>query len=444
MEKLIDKYIENNISLIIEDLTKLVAFESITNEEENVKKALRFVIGRAKEMGLDAYTVLDEQVGVVEMGEGQETLGILTHVDVVHPGEYNLWKTNPFKLTKIGDNLYGRGTLDDKGMVIANLYAMKAVKESGVKMHKKVQMIIGTKEEGQWTDMEKYIRQYPLPTYGYTPDGEHLICNIEKGIIDLDMAFKLNENDAIIKMKAGNTSNSVPGNASITFRSEFKFSVLGKSVHSCNPARGENAIFILADELEKKLGTISEKYSKLGIKLIIEIRNAFKDIYGKKLGLYKEDLHYQGEYVGRITLSPTIMTIENGVAKLHVNIRFPYGEEPDEIVSRINQFAKENGGSLTAVDTKPAVFVSKDRPFLKKFVEAYEDVTGESHEFALAFGGSYAKALPNTVSWGPIFPGEQDTCHEENEYISVECLKRNAQIFGEAMYKIVSHTEDLK
>jgi len=55
---------------------------------------------------------------------------------------------------------------------------------------------------------------------------------------------------------------------------------------------------------------------------------------------------------------------------------------------------------------------------MQAFARAYETVTGLKNEFTLAYGGSYAKAMKNIVSWGPIFPGEEDTCHEVNEHMS--------------------------
>lgn len=84
----------------------------------------------------------------------------------------------------------------------------------------------------------------------------------------------------------------------------------------------------------------------------------------------------------------------------------------------------------------PAVYVRKDRPFLKAFDEAYKRVMGESGGYNLEYGGTYAKAIPDVVSWGPIFPGEEDTCHEENEYIGVDSLVKNAKIFALAMANI--------
>ena len=92
----------------------------------------------------------------------------------------------------------------------------------------------------------------------------------------------------------------------------------------------------------------------------------------------------------------------------------------------------------------PAVYVRKDRPFLKAFDQAYERVMGESGGYNLEYGGTYAKAIPDVVSWGPIFPGEEDTCHEENEYIGVDSLVKNAKIFALAMANIALTEESFR
>ena len=89
-------------------------------------------------------------------------MGILAHVDVVPAGNLADWQTPPFVLVQKESKLYGRGTLDDKGAIIASLYAMKAMKDSGMPVHKKIQLILGTQEEGEWSDIDAYVKQYPL------------------------------------------------------------------------------------------------------------------------------------------------------------------------------------------------------------------------------------------------------------------------------------------
>jgi succinyl-diaminopimelate desuccinylase len=49
--------------------------------------------------------------------------------------------------------------------------------------------------------------------------------------------------------------------------------------------------------------------------------------------------------------------------------------------------------------------------------------------------------LPNTVAFGPIFPGEEIREHKADEYISEESLLKNAQIIAQAMYALAKREE---
>jgi succinyl-diaminopimelate desuccinylase len=135
---------------------------------------------------------------------------------------------------------------------------------------------------------------------------------------------------------------------------------------------------------------------------------------------------------------------ENGALELSVNARFPYGANVNEIIDCFQEITGEFGGEIVHTGILPAVYVSKEKPFIKAFVDAYDQVSGRKNEFVLAYGGSYAKAMPNIVSWGPIFPGDEDTCHEENEYISISCLMDNAKIFAAAVSSIVLSADSYK
>ena len=44
--------------------------------------------------------------------------------------------------------------------------------------------------------------------------------------------------------------------------------------------------------------------------------------------------------------------------------------------------------------------------------------------------------MPNTVAFGPMFPGDPDVVHQPNEYIEVEKLIKNAKIYGHALYEL--------
>ena len=446
MNKILTEYLDNHKEQMIKDLGDFVAIPSVSEDLPEVNKALDYILNLGEKMGLTSINCLDGQVGVIEMGDGDETLGILTHVDVVDPGDMDVWETDPYKLTLIDDKLFGRGTIDDKGMVMASLYAMKAVKELGLPLKKKVQLIMGTQEEVDWTDMNNYVKEYPLPDYGFTPDGEYPICNIEKGCLDLDFEFDITEefycSDGkryLKELNIGTASNVVSGKATAILSDDSAVTASGKSVHSCQPELGNNAIFML----DKKLSDMGLESNRL-LDVIHTITESFEDVYGEKLGLKSESEYYMGEYVHVNCFAPTIVKTKDGKLKVHINVRYPYGASCKEITDTIEKLFGEHGGKLVKCESLPAVFVRKDAPFLSKLAEAYESVTSLENRFTLAYGGSYAKAMPNIVSWGPLFEGEEDTCHCENEYIFVDSLMASAKIFAQSIASIALSDESFK
>ncbi len=446
--KAVASYEEDMTTTLIE----LINIPSISEDLKSLEKGLDYILDLAERLGFHSEKVLDGQIGIVEIGHGEEVLGILAHVDVVPPGDRSIWHSEPFQGEVRDGRVYGRGAMDDKGPVIAVLYGMKAILDQGKPLHKKIRFIIGTQEEVEWTDMDAYVKQYPLPDYGFTPDGEFPLCNVEKGCLDVTYEFDFREEEdlsdgsVLAEIRGGTMTNTVPGSCEgvILHREEGTerrevITTLGKAVHSSQPENGENAIFVMADGLKgRKL-----KENRL-LKVLRATEEYFRDIYGKNICLYSEDEYYDGEFVHRNVFSPTILMTEKEKIHLHINARYPYGTEGGILIDALDQrMADLEGRRIVTSDLKP-VFVSRERPFIKAFGEAYEEATGRPNELVLAYGGSYAKAMPNVVSWGPIFPGEEDTCHEENEYISIESLVANAKIFALAIGKIGFSTNSFK
>ena len=86
----------------------------------------------AESFGL-AFRNVDNRVYEISLGEGKEVVGIHAHADVV-PVNPDNWKLadgtrlDPFKVTLVGDRMYGRGTEDDKNGIIVALYALKVAR----------------------------------------------------------------------------------------------------------------------------------------------------------------------------------------------------------------------------------------------------------------------------------------------------------------------------
>ena len=71
---------------MIRDLKGLIDIPSISSDKAAVEEALDYVLKLGEQMGMRCEKVADGQVGIIEIGQGDETFGILTHVDVVNDG----------------------------------------------------------------------------------------------------------------------------------------------------------------------------------------------------------------------------------------------------------------------------------------------------------------------------------------------------------------------
>ena len=99
---------------------------------------------------------LEGYAGHLEMGQGEELVGILCHVDVVPEGDG--WTTPAYSADIRDGKIFARGAIDDKGPTMAAYYAMKIVKELGLPLSKRVRMIIGTDEESNWKCVDHYFK----------------------------------------------------------------------------------------------------------------------------------------------------------------------------------------------------------------------------------------------------------------------------------------------
>ena len=117
---------------ILEGIRSCVKIESVGGKPEEgapygrgPKEALDFALDLGKKLGFRAVNV-DNRAGYIEMGEGEEMVAVLGHLDVVPAGEG--WSHPPFEAEICDGFLYGRGVMDDKGPTIGAIYAMKAQK----------------------------------------------------------------------------------------------------------------------------------------------------------------------------------------------------------------------------------------------------------------------------------------------------------------------------
>lgn len=420
---------------------------------EGPAKALNYFVELGKEMGFEVINY-DNYVATIEFGEGEEVLGILGHVDVVPEGEG--WDYPPYSGALVDGRIYGRGTLDDKGPSTICLYAMKAIKDSGVKLNKRVRMILGANEESGSKCMEHYFGtlKMPQPTLAFTPDSNFPVTFAEKGIVRVRLKNNYSTL-ANVSLSGGNAFNSVPERCELTIpvdylegvaeslvaynksreykieceekNGNYHINSYGKSAHASKPYLGYNSVSALFEFL-REVNVKNEEFRSL-----VEFFNTCikMDIDGKSLGVNFED-----EESGKLTLNIGKTTLKDGILEICIDIRCPVKVENKKVIEIIKERASKFMEVELAGDTAP-LYVAKDSFLVSTLMNVYKDVTGDVESQPIAIGGgTYARSVTNGVAFGALLSSQVDNMHQKNEYLEVDKIDTLLKIYVEAIYQL--------
>lgn len=426
-----------------------------------IAEALAYVNQRCEKMGLKLEHY-DGYASHAEMGEGEELVGILCHVDVVPPGEG--WTSPAFQPEVRDGKLYARGALDDKGPTMAALYAVKIIKELGLPLSRRVRLIFGTDEESGFRCMKHYFQHAEMPTVGFAPDADFPIIHAEKGssnfvlLRNLEEAPRVTGGHATLEsFHSGERGNVVAGEATAVLHggegvfihierefkkycnqhgrpgeatrhdSELTLKLEGKAAHAMDPSKGINAGLVLAHFLDAQvLDPEGARY----IELLVDGLHA--DPHGEKLGIAVED-----DVSGRLTVNVGIMryTARNG-ARVHINARYPVTHTFEPIQRQMQAFADRYQYTLAEARNSKPHHVAKDDPMIQTLQRVYEEQTGEEATLLAIGGGTYARMLNKGVAFGPLFPGKADCAHQQDEHMEVDDLIRATAIYAQAIYEL--------
>ncbi|SOZ20133.1 peptidase; putative AMINOACYL-HISTIDINE DIPEPTIDASE (CARNOSINASE) (XAA-HIS DIPEPTIDASE) PROTEIN; signal [Cupriavidus taiwanensis] len=482
-----------NEAAAIDVLGRMVALRTVREEKiaQHENPAIiefgKMIEGMAREFGL-AYRNVDNRVFEVSLpGGGKDTFGILTHADVV-PAVAEEWvlddgtRLDPFRMTRIGDLLYGRGTIDDKGSIAAVLYAMKTVKESGVPLERSIRLMIETTEETGGDGMKYYRQHTTLPEYNVVLDSKYPAVVAEKGAGTLTVSFGIkaaddkrapsqadNKGPAIVAMRGAASANAIPETATARIaggdpaavtaaleqaRADFvrryaprgKFSidvkragndvevkVTGASAHGSRPEEGVNPLPRLALFLQASGVSFAENHYLNAVRYL-------NDLYGLDYLGNRMDVAYRDPFMGPLTMSPTLVRERGEYVDVVTNVRMPRGRTPDElggkITKRIFGWAATHGpveikydqGNWMARDPKGA--------WLSTLLNIFGDTTGLEAKPVATAGSTTAKLMPNAINFGPAMPGKKYTAHNAREYKEVADLNLDMQMFTEMLVRI--------
>lgn len=163
------EYVESNRERFLDELMALVAIPSISALSEHkadVRRAAEWLESHLSEqIGLEQVRLIDTAGHPLVYGEwlhapGKPTVLVYGHYDVQPVDPLELWRTPPFEPTVVGDNLYGRGAVDDKGQMFAALKALEVLRATGGGFPCNIKVLLEGEEEAGGASIATYVESH--------------------------------------------------------------------------------------------------------------------------------------------------------------------------------------------------------------------------------------------------------------------------------------------
>jgi len=317
-----------------------------------------------------------------------KTVWILTHTDIVPPGEMNLWDHDPYKAIVRDGKIFGRGTEDNQQELVASIFAAKAFIDEGITPVSNIGLAFVADEETSSAKGLAYLLQ------------------IKKNLFKMD--------DIIVVPDFGNSEGSMieVAEKSILW---MRFRTFGVQCHGSTPEKGKNA-FLAASHLVVRLNDL------------YEIFNASEAIYQPPVSTFaptKKDANV-----------PNINTIP-GEDVFYLDCRILPSYDLKVILSEIDKMTK-------AIEKQFDVSILYDKiqevtapeptshtaPVVSALTNAVIDIYGVSPVPIGVGGGTVAAHLRKegypVAAWSKL----DKTMHQANEYCVIDNMVGNAKVYA--------------
>ena len=460
MPDIYSRYVDEHLEDIKRDIKRLVAIKSVKGTPasgapygKGVREAQLEAMQFCKELGFETFDC-DGRIAYAHIGPEDKFIGIIAHLDVVPEGTG--WFEDPFNCHEREGFLVGRGVIDDKGPFVTAAYAAKYLIDSKINLKYGIRLIMGLDEETGMTDIEYYNKNYPAPIFAFTPDSNFPVCHGEKGIYSADLVSKPIKDGVILKLNGGIASNVVADTCTALLKSEcadkvattaaerndieitnehdgIKITAHGKTAHAAWPNGGVNANNVMAKFL-----------LDCGV-LTPQERDAIEYVAigsgcttGEQFSIACSD----GIFTP-CTIICGLLTLKDGCIRYNVNCRYPTAIEPQQVEKNIADCAAANDFHVENSENSAPFYIDPKMPAIKLMADIYNEVTGSNEKPQVISGGTYARHMKNTVSYGMEFPGQENTdpdwvggCHMKNEGVSIERIRLACEIYIKTLLKL--------
>lgn len=384
------------------------------------RRVLDYALERGRHYGFDTADH-DGYAGSITWGDFDHAIGVIAHLDVVPVGDG--WVYPPFGATYLPeqDVLIGRGVDDNKSAMIAGLFAMRMLREFGIPMRHGIRLICGTSEETGMQDMQALRRMgHRFPDTSLVPDAGFPVNYAQKGMIDGAITAACEGN--LLQLDAGSVRNVIPDEAVCTIAADIeavrtalsnadaadialvdiapvtdgtRITAKGKSGHAAFPAGGDNAIGRLARVLDAS-GLLEGSCREA----IAALARLTADASG-----VTEGVAFSDEPSGELTLVYGVAHLKDGQLTLSVDCRYPVTMDGAALEVGLRRAWGDMGYAVKEFDLSEPFYIPVDDPRVQTLMALYRDVTGRDDPPYAMGGGTYSRAVPGAISFGPGMPG---------------------------------------
>jgi succinyl-diaminopimelate desuccinylase len=395
--------------------------------------------------GFDAKIYHESGYSLIGFGEGEKTIGIFTHSDVVPVGDDWLY-TKPFEPVIKNGALIGRGVEDNKSGIMAAFCAMEFFKKYDIPLKSRLQLFIGSNEETGMEDIMAFRNEQPMPEISLIPDAEFPCSTGEKGICQL-YATSGQELCDMIDFCGGEAFNIVLDKVTATLKyseelekeimerikddealdaksSDGTIRICAKGIakHASIPEGSVNAAYLLA-----RLLADIKALSDADRKVMQDAAHILSCPFGTSMGIdFCDDLF------GKLTFVNGIAAVKEQKLRLSFDMRYSSVLDAKELVNDTKAAFEKMGWSIEVEDNKPGFSIDADSKIPEIFEGIYKEVTGFDKKSFKLGGGTYARNLKNAFSVGtftqtadrktPILemPAGHGGAHQCDEMIDIE------------------------
>lgn len=396
LQEQIDRWLEAHRQEIVEDLLGLVRIPSVSVPDPAVppygqpcRDAIAYMLSLGEKHGYQTRNY-DNYVGAITFSDGNEELGVWSHLDVVPVPDPAEWDYPPFEGVIVGDRyIIGRGVQDNKMTAIGVFHVMNCLRDLGVAMKHRCTLYMGTSEETGMEDVRYFRQHYPCPDLSLVPDAGFPVCCAQRGCLRMGVSIPFPHD---VSIHHSNNPSVTPEIISARLPDGTALTASGISDFVYRPVHENNAALKLLQMLKERFPAQAASIDALHA-LVAPCDGT---------GL---DIRCGDELSGPLMMSATGLRCNGSRLEATVYVILPVSCDTDALWQSALARVRDVGAQLRQLSLRPPCSFPTEHPIVTRLTEVYNEVMGQSSQPYVMSGGNYAAYLPNAFAYGPGMPG---------------------------------------